>query len=130
MRLGYLEHELLQPIDATEVQEEEAPEVRRSDGEGHLLGDGLQLQVEQVARDVDREVLEVKVGDHHERLERALHAELVDRLAERVRRYNTVLRKDAVVDEEVECLSHESRGGIEWRGIEGVESVESKVDNS
>ena len=34
-----------------------------------------------------------------------------------------------MVDEEVECLCHKSRGGIECRGVEVVERVEGKVDN-
>ena len=129
MRLGDLEHEPFQAVDAPEVQPEQAPEVRGPDHERDLLGDVLQGQVEQVPRDVDREVLEVEVGDHHVCLERALDAELVHRRAEWVCGCYTVLWEDAVVDEEEECLSHESRRGIECRGIEVVQRVQRKVDN-
>ena len=129
VRLGYLEHQALQAIDAAEVQEEQTPEVRRSDRERYFLGDLMQRQVEQVARDVDREVLEVEVGDDRERLEWTLHAELVDGLTEWVRGCDTVLWEDAVVDEEAECLSHQSGRRVECRGIEVVQRIERKIDN-
>ena len=103
MRLGYLEHEPLQAVDTAEVHEKQTAEVHRPDGECYLLGDILQRQVEQVTRDVDREVLEVEVGHHDEGLQRGLHAELVDRLAEWVRGCYTVLWEDTVVDEKAEC---------------------------
>lgn len=127
--LGHLQHELLEAVDAAQVQEDEAAEVRRADGARDLVRDVLQRQAEQVARDVDREVLEIEVGGDHERLERALDAERAERVAERAAGYDAGLGEDAVVDEEVEGLGDEHGGGVERGGIEGIEGIEGEVED-
>ena len=129
VRLGDLQHELLEAVDAPEVQEDEPPQVARADRARDVVRDGLQREAEQVARDVDGEVLEVEERGGHERLERALHAQRADRGAEGAAGGDAVLGEDAVVDEEVEGLGDEGGGGVEWGGIEGVKGVESDVEN-